>query len=179
MKGKRRVVSVVQLPQSYENSQAKQVLNSVISRAGRADSTLGSPIEISRGRELGRSEWGYAGFSTMSSWDGKKARTRDMILPSLTWERDAEASSPPQVLLPESPTSKARAQRRWQQASSQHQALHVPSPQTAPLQQCTALQTFVTAFESVAELVELYRGHSKRIGTGKMVEMRQWATLYT
>ena len=176
MKGKRRVVSVVQLPQSYENDQAKLVLNSVISRAGRAEGRLGSPVELSRGRDLGRSEWGYAGFSTMSSWDGKKARTKDMLLPSLTWERVAEPSSPQLVLSPESPSSKTRAQKRWQQASSQHQALLVPS---APLQQYTALQTFVTAFQSVAELVEPYRGHSKPIGTGKMVAMRQWVTLYT
>lgn len=161
MKGKRRIASVVQLPQSHENHQAKLYLDNVISRtrkAGRSSEVspvLGSPVGSCRGRET---DWAYAGFSTLSTWESKQVRTRDLMLPSMTWEKEAETrtSDPPPVPLPESPSSKTRAQRRWQQASAQHLSLQVPLP--APLSQWSAVQAFVTAFESVAELVEVYRG---------------------
>lgn len=168
---------MIQLPQSHENHQAKLYLDSVISRTRKAgkssegSSVLGSPVESFRGREAGRTEWTYAGFSTLSTWESKQVRTRDLMLPSVTWEKEAETgtSNLPPALTPESPSSKTRAQRRWQQASAQRLSLQTPSA----LSQWTAVQAFVTAFESVAELVKVHSGQSRRTGTGRTDARRQ------
>ena len=105
-------------------------------------------------------ERAYVGFSTVASWENRQVRTRDLVRLSegnRVWDKEPDM----QILSPESPSSKSTAQTRWSKASTRHLSILVPATQSTAEKlglRYKGLTAFVTAFESIAEMVGVDSG---------------------